>query len=117
MFLVVKIKGQSSSPFFYDYLFIYLFPSHVDIEYFLTNRRKKIVAGSLMEVMIRLGGGELAPANGDQFKMKPKCIMERRRPVSMDDRFLKDSELHFEIELIDFSKVKASISHQLNFLM
>ncbi|KAL3512999.1 hypothetical protein ACH5RR_025716 [Cinchona calisaya] len=52
------------------------------------------------------------------FKIKPEIHYgEEDCPVSVDDRFLKDSELHIEIELIDFSKVKASISHQLNFLM
>ena len=42
--------------------------------------------------------------------MKPEMHYgEEDCPVSVDDRFPKDSELHFEIELIDFSKVKASI--------
>ncbi|CAI9098339.1 OLC1v1034968C1 [Oldenlandia corymbosa var. corymbosa] len=126
-------------------------------------RRKKIVPGSLMKAVIRPGGGELTPADGDQviyhctirtlegvavestrrefggngtpsrqvlgkskmivgllegiptmlkgeiamFKMKPEMHFgETDCPVSVADNFPKDSELHFEVELIDFSKIK-----------
>ncbi|XP_027075538.1 peptidyl-prolyl cis-trans isomerase PASTICCINO1 isoform X1 [Coffea arabica] len=135
-------------------------------------RKKKIVPGSLMKAVIRPGGGEVTPADGDQviyhctirtldgvvvqstrrefggngapirhvlgkskmilgllegiptmltdevamFKMKPEMHYgEEDCPVSVDDRFPKDSELHFEIELIDFSKVKV-ISEDLGVL-
>ncbi|XP_027075539.1 peptidyl-prolyl cis-trans isomerase PASTICCINO1 isoform X2 [Coffea arabica] len=136
------------------------------------HRKKKIVPGSLMKAVIRPGGGEVTPADGDQviyhctirtldgvvvqstrrefggngapirhvlgkskmilgllegiptmltdevamFKMKPEMHYgEEDCPVSVDDRFPKDSELHFEIELIDFSKVKV-ISEDLGVL-
>lgn len=126
-------------------------------------RRKKIVPGSLMKALIRPGGGESTPADGDQiiyhrtvrtldgvivestrrefggkgtairqvlgkskmilgllegiptmlkgeiamFKMKPEMHYgEEDCPVSAVDTFPKDVELHFEIEMIDFSKVK-----------
>ncbi|XP_071915279.1 peptidyl-prolyl cis-trans isomerase PASTICCINO1-like isoform X4 [Coffea arabica] len=135
-------------------------------------RKKKIVPGSLMKAVIRPGGGEVTPTDGDQviyhctirtldgvviqstrrefggngapirhvlgkskmilgllegiptmltgevamFKMKPEMHYgEEDCPVSVDDRFPKDSELHFEIELIDFSKVKV-ISEDLGVL-
>lgn len=43
-----------------------------------------------------------------QFKMKPEMHYgEKDCPVAAPDNFPKDSELHFEIELIEFSKVKA----------
>ncbi|XP_027079124.1 peptidyl-prolyl cis-trans isomerase PASTICCINO1-like isoform X2 [Coffea arabica] len=136
------------------------------------HRKKKIVPGSLMKAVIRPGGGEVTPTDGDQviyhctirtldgvviqstrrefggngapirhvlgkskmilgllegiptmltgevamFKMKPEMHYgEEDCPVSVDDRFPKDSELHFEIELIDFSKVKV-ISEDLGVL-
>uniref|UniRef100_A0A3Q7JJ82 peptidylprolyl isomerase n=1 Tax=Solanum lycopersicum TaxID=4081 RepID=A0A3Q7JJ82_SOLLC len=127
-------------------------------------RRKKIVPGSLMKAIVRPGGGESKPAEGNQviyhctvrtldgvtvestrsefggkgtpirhvvgkskiilgllegiptmlkgevamFKMKPEMHYgEKDCPVAAPDNFPKDSELHFEIELIEFSKVKA----------
>lgn len=43
-----------------------------------------------------------------QFKMKPEMHYgEEDCPVSVSDSFPKEDELHFEIELIEFSKVKA----------
>lgn len=126
-------------------------------------RRKKIVPGSLMKAVVRPGGGESGPTEGDQviyhctirtvdgvtvestrselggkgiptrhvlgkskiilgllegiptmlkgevavFKMKPEMhYIEEDCPVSVSDSFPKDVELHFEIELIEFSKVK-----------
>lgn len=43
-----------------------------------------------------------------QFKMKPEMHYgEEDCPVAVPDNFPKDSELHFEIELTEFSKVKA----------
>lgn len=42
-----------------------------------------------------------------QFKVKPELHYgEEDCPVSVADSFPKDDELHFEIELIEFSKVK-----------
>ncbi|CAN4114755.1 unnamed protein product [Withania somnifera] len=126
-------------------------------------RRKKIVPGSLMKAVVRPGGGESRPAEGNQviyhctvrtldgvtvestrsefggkgtpirhvlgkskiilgllegiptmlkgevamFKMKPEMHYgEEDCPVAAPDNFPKDSELHFEIEMIEFSKVK-----------
>ncbi|CAA7046206.1 unnamed protein product [Microthlaspi erraticum] len=126
-------------------------------------RRKKIVPGSLLKAVVRPGGGESSPVDGDQviyhctvrtlegvvvestrsecggkglpvrdvlgkskmilgllegiptmhkaeiamFKMKPEMhYAERDCPVSAPDSFPKDDELHFEIELLDFSKAK-----------
>ncbi|XP_031127990.1 peptidyl-prolyl cis-trans isomerase PASTICCINO1 [Ipomoea triloba] len=126
-------------------------------------RRKKIVPGSLMKAVVRPGGGESRPTEGDQvvyhcsvrtlegvtvestrsdlggkgipirhvlgkskmllgllegiptmfkgeiavFKMKPEMHYgEEDCPVSVSDSFPKEDELHFEIELIEFSKVK-----------
>ncbi|GLT75878.1 hypothetical protein SLA2020_475720 [Shorea laevis] len=126
-------------------------------------RRKKIVPGSLMKALMRPGGGESTPSEGDQviyhctvrtldgfvvessrseyggkgipirhvlgksklllgllegiptmlkgevamFKMKPQMHYgEEDCPVRVPSSFPKDDELHFEIELIDFSKVK-----------
>ncbi|KAL2485166.1 Peptidyl-prolyl cis-trans isomerase PASTICCINO1 [Abeliophyllum distichum] len=55
--------------------------------------------------------GEIA-----MFKMKPEMHYgEEDCPVSVADGFPKDAELHFEIELIDFSKVKV-ISEDLGVL-
>lgn len=46
-----------------------------------------------------------------QFKVKPELHYgEEDCPVSVADSFPKDDELHFEIELIEFSKVKVSLS-------
>nr|KAJ0192740.1 hypothetical protein LSAT_V11C800421390 [Lactuca sativa] len=127
-------------------------------------RRKKMVPGGLMKAMIRPGGGDAMPSDGDQviyhstvrtldgvvvestrsefggkgtpirqvlgkskmilglleglptmlkgevamLKMKPELHYgEDDCPVSVSDSFPKDAELNFEIELIDFSKVKA----------
>ncbi|KAI3782585.1 hypothetical protein L2E82_12636 [Cichorium intybus] len=126
-------------------------------------RRKKMVPGGLMKAMIRPGGGDAMPSDGDQviyhstvrtldgvvvestrsefggkgtpirhvlgkskmilglleglptmlkgevamLKMKPELHYgEDDCPVSVSDSFPKDAELNFEIELIDFSKVK-----------
>ncbi|XP_007026858.2 PREDICTED: peptidyl-prolyl cis-trans isomerase PASTICCINO1 [Theobroma cacao] len=126
-------------------------------------RRKKIIPGSLMKALMRPGGGESNPSDGDQviyhcivrtldgvviqstrsenggkgipvrdvlgkskmilgllegipsmlkgevsmFKMKPQMhYAEDDCPVPVPSNFPKDDELHFEIELIDFSKVK-----------
>ncbi|KAA8518968.1 hypothetical protein F0562_016258 [Nyssa sinensis] len=126
-------------------------------------RRKKIVPGSLMKALMRPGGGDSTPADGDQvifhctvrtldgvvvestrsesggkgiptrhvlgkskmilgllegiptmlkgevamFKMKSEMHYgEDDCPVSVSDSFPKDTELHFETELIDFFKVK-----------
>ncbi|XP_058214897.1 peptidyl-prolyl cis-trans isomerase PASTICCINO1 [Rhododendron vialii] len=126
-------------------------------------RRKKLVPGGLMKAVIRPGGGDSSPADGDQvifhctvrtldgvvvestrsglggngtptrhvlgkskmilgllegiptmqkgeiamFKMKPELHYgEEDCPLSVSDSFPVDAELHFEIEMIDFSKVK-----------
>lgn len=126
-------------------------------------RRKKMVPGGLMKAMIRPGGGDSMPSDGDQviyhstvrtldgvvvqstrsefggkgipirqvlgkskmilgllegiptmlkgevavLKMKPELHYgEDDCPVSVSDSFPKDVELNFEIELIEFSKVK-----------
>ncbi|GKV10082.1 hypothetical protein SLEP1_g21500 [Rubroshorea leprosula] len=126
-------------------------------------RRKKIVPGSLMKALMRPGGGESTPSEGDQviyhctvrtlegvvvessrseyggkgipirhvlgksklllgllegiptmlkgevamFKMKTQMHYgEEDCPVRVPSSVPKDDELHFEIELIDFSKVK-----------
>nr|XP_043620404.1 peptidyl-prolyl cis-trans isomerase PASTICCINO1 [Erigeron canadensis] len=126
-------------------------------------RRKKMVPGGLMKAMIRPGGGDAMPSDGDQviyhstirtldgvvvqstrsefggkgtpirqvlgkskmilgllegiptmqkgevavLKMKPELHYgEDDCPVSVSDSFPKDAELNFEIELIEFSKVK-----------
>ncbi|XP_039019578.1 peptidyl-prolyl cis-trans isomerase PASTICCINO1-like isoform X2 [Hibiscus syriacus] len=126
-------------------------------------RRKKIVPGSLMKALMRPGGGESNPSDGDQviyhctvrtlvgvvvdstrseyggkgipirnvlgkskmilgllegiptmlkgevamFKMKPQMHYgEEDCPVPVPNSFPKEDELHFEIELIDFSKAK-----------
>lgn len=45
-----------------------------------------------------------------QFKMKPEVHYgEEDCPLSVSDSFPVDAELHFEIEMIDFSKVKARL--------
>ncbi|KAM0026468.1 putative peptidylprolyl isomerase [Helianthus debilis subsp. tardiflorus] len=126
-------------------------------------RRKKMVPGGLMKAVIRPGGGDAMPSDGDQviyhctirtldgvvvqstrsefggkgtpirqvlgkskmilgllegiptmlkgevavLKMKPELHYgEDACPVSVSDSFPKDAELNFEIELIEFSKVK-----------
>ncbi|GMI96467.1 PASTICCINO 1 [Hibiscus trionum] len=126
-------------------------------------RRKKIVPGSLMKALMRPGGGESNPSDGDQviyhctvrtldgvvvestrsehggkgipirnvlgkskmilgllegiptmlkgevamFKMMPQMHYgEENCPVSAPSSFPKEDDLHFEIELIDFSKAK-----------
>ncbi|KAL7248425.1 hypothetical protein ACSBR2_003201 [Camellia fascicularis] len=126
-------------------------------------RKKKLVPGGLMKAVVRPGGGDSTPADGDQvvfhctvrtldgvvvqstrsefggngtpirhvlgkskmilgllegiptmqkgeiamLKMKPELHYgEEDCPVPVSDSFPKDAELHFEIELIDFSKVK-----------
>ncbi|KAI8556769.1 hypothetical protein RHMOL_Rhmol05G0281100 [Rhododendron molle] len=126
------------------------------------SRRKKLVPGGLMKAVIRPGGGDSSPADGDQvifhctvrtldgvvvestrsglggngtptrhvlgkskmilgllegiptmqkgeiamFKMKPELHYgEEDCPLSVSDSFPVDAELHFEIEMIDFSKV------------
>lgn len=126
-------------------------------------RKKKLVPGGLMKAVVRSGGGDSTPADGDQvvfhctvrtldgvvvqstrsefegngtpirhvlgkskmilgllegiptmqkgeiamLKMKPELHYgEEDCPVPVSDSFPKDAELHFEIELIDFSKVK-----------
>ncbi|KAJ0088235.1 hypothetical protein Patl1_31761 [Pistacia atlantica] len=127
-------------------------------------RRKKIVPGSLMKAVMRPGGGDSTPSEGDQviyhctvrtldgvivestrlenggkgiprrlvlgkskmilgllegiptmlkgevsmFKMKSEMHYgEDDCPVAAPGSFPKDKELHFEIEMIDFSKAKA----------
>ncbi|KAK4800922.1 hypothetical protein SAY86_021409 [Trapa natans] len=126
-------------------------------------RRKKMVPGCLMKALVRPGGGEATPSEGDQviyhctvrtldgvvvestrsefggnaipirhvlgkskmilgllegiptmlkgevamFKMKPQVHYgEEDCPVPVSSIFPKDDELHFEIEMIDFSKAK-----------
>lgn len=126
-------------------------------------RRKKMVPGGLMKAVIRPGGGDAIPSDGDQviyhstvrtldgvvvhstrsefggkgipirqvlgkskmilgllegiptmlkgevavLKMKPELHYgEDDCPVSATDGFPKDAELNFEIELIEFSKIK-----------
>ncbi|KAA3455050.1 peptidyl-prolyl cis-trans isomerase PASTICCINO1 [Gossypium australe] len=130
-------------------------------------RRKKIVPGSLMKALMRPGGGESNPSDGDQiiyhctvrtldgvvvestrsehggkgipirnvlgkskmilgllegiptmlkgevamFKMMPQMHYgEEDCPVPAPSSFPKEDDLHFEIELIDFSKAKARIA-------
>ncbi|XP_031277367.1 peptidyl-prolyl cis-trans isomerase PASTICCINO1-like isoform X2 [Pistacia vera] len=126
-------------------------------------KRKKIVPGSLMKAVIRPGGGDSTPSEGDQviyhctvrtldgvivestrlenggkgiprrlvlgkskmilgllegiptmlkgevsmFKMKSEMHYgEDDCPMAVPGSFPKDEELHFEIEMIDFSKAK-----------
>ncbi|KAL8483971.1 hypothetical protein ACS0TY_026604 [Phlomoides rotata] len=68
--------------------------------------KSKIILG-LLEGIPTMLLGEVA-----MFKVKPELHYgEEDCPVSVADGFPKDDELHFEIELIDFSKVKARISY------
>ncbi|KAM3201450.1 peptidyl-prolyl cis-trans isomerase PASTICCINO1 isoform X1 [Capsicum annuum] len=63
--------------------------------------KSKIILG-LLEGIPTMLKGEVA-----MFKMKPEMHYgEKDCPVAAPDNFPKDSELHFEIELIEFSKVK-----------
>ncbi|KAL8517427.1 hypothetical protein ACS0TY_015605 [Phlomoides rotata] len=63
--------------------------------------KSKIILG-LLEGIPTMLLGEVA-----MFKVKPELHYgEEDCPVSVADGFPKDDELHFEIELIDFSKVK-----------
>ncbi|KAL8039289.1 hypothetical protein ABFX02_10G025700 [Erythranthe guttata] len=72
--------------------------------------KSKIILG-LLEGIPTMLNGEVA-----MFKMKPELHYgEEDCPVSVADGFPKDDELHFEIELIDFSKVKV-ISEDLGVL-
>ncbi|KAF3613513.1 Peptidyl-prolyl cis-trans isomerase PASTICCINO1 [Capsicum annuum] len=62
--------------------------------------KSKIILG-LLEGIPTMLKGEVA-----MFKMKPEMHYgEKDCPVAVPDNFPKDSELHFEIELIEFSKV------------
>ncbi|XP_057787680.1 peptidyl-prolyl cis-trans isomerase PASTICCINO1-like isoform X1 [Salvia miltiorrhiza] len=64
--------------------------------------KSKIILG-LLEGFPTMLKGEVA-----MFKVKPELHYgEEDCPVSIADGFPKDDELHFEIELIEFSKVKA----------
>lgn len=63
--------------------------------------KSKMILG-LLEGIPTMLNGEVA-----MFKMKPELHYgEGDCPVPVADSFPKDDELHFEIELIDFSKVK-----------
>ncbi|CAN4114754.1 unnamed protein product [Withania somnifera] len=63
--------------------------------------KSKIILG-LLEGIPTMLKGEVA-----MFKMKPEMHYgEEDCPVAAPDNFPKDSELHFEIEMIEFSKVK-----------
>ncbi|KAL3839469.1 hypothetical protein ACJIZ3_024060 [Penstemon smallii] len=63
--------------------------------------KSKILLG-LLEGIPTMLKGEVA-----MFKVKPELHYgEDECPLSVADGFPKDDELHFEIELIDFSKVK-----------
>ncbi|KAL6987695.1 G1/S-specific cyclin pas1 [Sarracenia purpurea var. burkii] len=63
--------------------------------------KSKMILG-LLEGIPTMQKGEIA-----MFKMKPELHYgEENCPLSVSDSFPKDAELHFEIELIDFSKVK-----------
>ncbi|KAL0375274.1 UNVERIFIED_CONTAM: Peptidyl-prolyl cis-trans isomerase PASTICCINO1 [Sesamum radiatum] len=65
--------------------------------------REKQDDWGLLEGIPTMLNGEVA-----MFKVKPELHYgEEDCPVSVADTFPKDDELHFEIELIDFSKVKA----------
>ena len=49
-----------------------------------------------------------------QFKMKPELHYgEADCPLAFPDSFPKEDELHFEIEMLDFFKVKARKSFNL----
>ncbi|KAL3639470.1 G1/S-specific cyclin pas1 [Castilleja foliolosa] len=72
--------------------------------------KSKIILG-LLEGIPTMLNGEVA-----MFKVKPELHYgEEDCPISAADGFPKDAELHFEIELIDFSKVKV-ISEDLGIL-
>lgn len=63
--------------------------------------KSKMILG-LIEGIPSMSKGEVA-----LFKMKPEMHYgEDDCPVSASESFPKDAELHFEIELIDFSKIK-----------
>ncbi|CAA0836341.1 Peptidyl-prolyl cis-trans isomerase PASTICCINO1, partial [Striga hermonthica] len=63
--------------------------------------KSKMLLG-LLEGIPTMLSGEAA-----MFKVKPELHYgEEDCPVALTDGFPKDDELHFEIELIDFSKVK-----------
>ncbi|XP_065621215.1 peptidyl-prolyl cis-trans isomerase PASTICCINO1 [Quercus suber] len=63
--------------------------------------KSKMIVG-LLEGIPTLLKGEVA-----MFKMKPQVHYgEDDCPVSVVNEFLKDDELHFEIEMIDFFKAK-----------
>ncbi|KAG9138639.1 hypothetical protein Leryth_020479 [Lithospermum erythrorhizon] len=63
--------------------------------------KSKLILG-LLEGIPSMCKGEVA-----MFKMKPEMHYgEDDCPVSVAESFPKDAELHFEIELIDFSKIK-----------
>ncbi|GFY82263.1 FKBP-type peptidyl-prolyl cis-trans isomerase family protein [Actinidia rufa] len=66
--------------------------------------KSKMILG-LLEGIPTMQKGEIA-----MFKMKPELHYgEEDCPLSVSDSFPKDVELHFEIEMIDFAKVKARI--------
>ncbi|CAA2991964.1 peptidyl-prolyl cis-trans isomerase PASTICCINO1 [Olea europaea subsp. europaea] len=72
--------------------------------------KSKMILG-LLEGFPTMFSGEVA-----MFKMKPELHYgEENCPVTVADGFPKDDELHFEIELIEFSKVKV-ISEDLGVL-
>ncbi|XP_057511964.1 peptidyl-prolyl cis-trans isomerase PASTICCINO1 [Actinidia eriantha] len=63
--------------------------------------KSKMILG-LLEGIPTMQKGEIA-----MFKMKPELHYgEEDCPLSVSDSFPKDVELHFEIEMIDFAKVK-----------
>ncbi|KAG9453218.1 hypothetical protein H6P81_006122 [Aristolochia fimbriata] len=72
--------------------------------------KSKMILG-LLEGLPTMSKGEVA-----MFKMKPELHYgEEDCPVAVPDSFPKDDELHFEIEMIDFFKVKV-ISEDLGVL-
>ncbi|KAL1804706.1 hypothetical protein ACET3Z_027774 [Daucus carota] len=63
--------------------------------------KSKMILG-LLEGLTTMKKGEVA-----MFKMKPELHYgEDDCPVSVSDTFPKEAELHFETEMVDFSKVK-----------
>ncbi|KAK3018976.1 hypothetical protein RJ639_003395 [Escallonia herrerae] len=73
--------------------------------------KSKMILG-LLEGIPTMLKGEIAI-----FKIKPELhYAEDHCPVSVSESFPKDAELHFEIELIDFSKVKARILNSLSIM-